>query len=662
MKTKILGIIVTLLLSLDIYAAVSIGNSFNIGAQITNSTGVTFSADGSKMFVTNNSGSTMDYDANDIIAEYALSTPYDVTTASYTTNFIISTNSPKPYSPVFNNDGTKLFIGNYATNNISEYHLTTGFDLSTASFFLNHDMGYGSPAGIDFKSDGTKLFVTSYSTKDTYEYTLSTPFDITTKTLIHTYSTSSEGFTPWGIRLSSDGSKMIILDFYDTLLREYTLSTPFDISTASYSGSYKVDPALGGGSIYGFTFDGTGTQLFVAEWWAHDRIFGFNLNPVYTLDPLNTAPTITSNDANETATVSIAENSIYVTDVNASDVDGDTLTYSLSGGADLAKFDLNSTSGILTFSLAPDFEMPTDVGDIAGNNTYVVEVTVTDDGAGYLTDVQTITVTVTDVNEDPDNDTDGYPQSTDCNDTNAAINPGATEIPNNGIDEDCSGSDLINLSLLDTDNDGYTPAGGDCNDTNPTINPGATEISNNGIDEDCSGSDFTHSLDNGDDTTSASFNEDLGAITSETDDGGVQTEAVAHTEDGDVVNILVIAHPNGTAEHRVKPLETPETVATFNLPAVITNVDEQGNIQSLAKTQNYIDPNGCSVTISVITPNNGNSLTKFVRTCPGKPTEIQYTTAESTPFEPGNQIEVYENNETKPVIKIRATVTKEIIF
>ena len=69
------------------------------------------------------------------------------------------------------------------------------------------------------------------------------------------------------------------------------------------------------------------------------------------------------------------------------------------------------------------------------------------------------------------------------------IHPGATDIPNNGIDEDCSGADSVDGSLLDNDGDGFTSAQGDCDDTNKMIHPGATDIPNNGIDEDCSGSD-----------------------------------------------------------------------------------------------------------------------------------------------------------------------------
>ncbi|HKJ05594.1 MAG TPA: MopE-related protein, partial [Geopsychrobacteraceae bacterium] len=92
-----------------------------------------------------------------------------------------------------------------------------------------------------------------------------------------------------------------------------------------------------------------------------------------------------------------------------------------------------------------------------------------------------------------DDDADGYTENQgDCNDAEASINPGATDICGDGIDQDCSGSDLacpIDPNTVDDDADGYTENQGDCNDTDATVNPGATDVCGDGIDQDCSGSD-----------------------------------------------------------------------------------------------------------------------------------------------------------------------------
>ncbi|MBM3964384.1 MAG: DUF4347 domain-containing protein, partial [Planctomycetes bacterium] len=185
-----------------------------------------------------------------------------------------------------------------------------------------------------------------------------------------------------------------------TLNSAATGTLSFNITTLVsqwYAGTYSNF-----GLLLGSSDTGTTTVTFSSD----EGAVAPQLVVAFTLP--NAAPVITSGGGGVTATATVSENSIAVTTVTATDSDTptQTLTYSLAGGADSSLFTINSTTGALAFTSAPNFEVPTDSD---GNNIYIVNVQVAD--VYGQVDQQTISVTVSNVNEAPVNTVPGV-QST----------------------------------------------------------------------------------------------------------------------------------------------------------------------------------------------------------------------------------------------------------
>ena len=120
---------------------------------------------------------------------------------------------------------------------------------------------------------------------------------------------------------------------------------------------------------------------------------GGTSNGGYGTAPINTAPTI-NNSSNDYSSVE-GETSGFM--VNASDAEGNSLTYSVSGN-DGSKMTV-TTSGVVSFISAPDFEIP---GDANGDNIYSFNVSVSD---GNLSAAEGFTITVTNDTSDDNTDT-----------------------------------------------------------------------------------------------------------------------------------------------------------------------------------------------------------------------------------------------------------------
>ena len=279
-------------------------------------TGIEFNADGTKMFTVYLAADTGNSNI-DFINEYDLSTPFDISTSTYAgdsercnlaNGWSAAAYEEKPDTTgdmAFSSNGLHIFIINRGLNNVDNdalwrYDLTKPFDVSTCTLAQEKDPdvsgalnGWRSGSietyhkrnhaqGVAINPDGTKIFISFNATRDIAgkssirEYSLSTPYDISTLTHVDSAGillpNSAPSSNPDALSLSADGKKIFIVyhgtDGSDAIVEQYSLSSPYDTTDFNLDGALNVNDLVSDKSLTqgrAIAFSAKGFKMFVSD-------------------------------------------------------------------------------------------------------------------------------------------------------------------------------------------------------------------------------------------------------------------------------------------------------------------------------------------------------------------------------------------------------------
>ena len=159
-----------------------------------------------------------------------------------------------------------MFITGNNNDSIFQYTLSTAWDLSTASYdSVSFDLSSqdAAPISVAFKSDGTKMYIAGAINDAVYQYSLSTSFDLSTASYDNvSFSFASQTGNPYGLAFNNNGTKMYIVDITGPIYQystssEATLTWPSSIEWAG--GVAPAAPATGETDVFTITTDDGGT-------------------------------------------------------------------------------------------------------------------------------------------------------------------------------------------------------------------------------------------------------------------------------------------------------------------------------------------------------------------------------------------------------------------
>lgn len=259
-------------------------NAKSVSAQDTTPQGLFFKPDGTRMFVIGNS--------NDRIFQYNLSTAWDLTTAVYDSSafFYVNGQTLTPFDLSFKPDGTFLYLLGSNPGVVFRYPISTPWDLVGSGGIPYPTTRYfdvrsyeSQPAAVYIRDDGLRMYIVGAASDRVYEYNVSTAWEIQTlgANTFYNYSVSSKETAPNGIFFKPDGTKMYISGTSSDAVHEYSLSTAWRVSTASFVQTFSVLAQVPQAS--GLFFSPDGTKMYLGNSSTIGNIYEYSLSVAWDI-------------------------------------------------------------------------------------------------------------------------------------------------------------------------------------------------------------------------------------------------------------------------------------------------------------------------------------------------------------------------------------------
>ena len=207
--------------------------------------------------------------------------------------YAVSTDNRTSWGVAKGSDGVRKIArnnsGTWQYNNDGGTTVTVGFDIANASYdnkSFSVTAQEVNPMGIDISADGTVMIMIGTTSDDLHYYTLSTAFDVSTAS--YTGFINQTDASPNGCRFGDNGTKIFVPGDGGKKVESIPLSTPYDVSTAGLSTlSSSLNPLSSGANTYlqDVAFKTDGTKMYILDL-NDDQVHEYSLSTAWDISTL----------------------------------------------------------------------------------------------------------------------------------------------------------------------------------------------------------------------------------------------------------------------------------------------------------------------------------------------------------------------------------------